>query len=241
MRRYIFYLAVGLLAFGIGSFVVFNFYLKTENISLNVSANSQTNFPTGFGFASGNSIKKQIEMQGQTLPIPKKKITNFGCNDRLFTAILSDLKREKDFALDAGFYLNNPENSSDCRDILFIEQLVDLNGDGKKELVVRGKNGFLCGVTGNCSTWIYEKVGNKYKKLLDTGGEILKVKKGSANGYKNIFVSVHDSCCSSYLYTYKFNGKKYKEVNCLFEDYGITGERSVMTCAEKSKQYEETN
>ena len=193
----------------------------------------------GFGFASGNSIKKQIETQGQTPPTPKKKVTDFSCKDRLFIAVLNDLKREKDSAENAKFYLNEPENFSSCRDILFIEQSVDLNSDGKKEFVVRGKNWFLCGATGNCSTWIYERIGNRYKKLLDAGGETLEVKKNSTSGYRNIFIKIHDSCCSSYLETYKFNGAKYKESNCLFEDYGITGERNVMTCAEKTKQSQE--
>ncbi len=31
MRRYTFYLSVALLAFGIGSFIVFKFYLKSQN------------------------------------------------------------------------------------------------------------------------------------------------------------------------------------------------------------------
>lgn len=239
MRRYTFYLSVALLAFGIGSFVVFKFYVKTENTSVIVQENSQTNSLVGFGFASGNSIKKQIELQSQISPTPKKKVTNFNCKNRLFNAVLNDLKRDKEFTENAEFYLNEPENSSDCRDILFIEHSIDLNNDGKKEFVVRGKNWFLCGATGNCSTWIYEKLGNGYKKLLDAGGETLEVKKNSTKGYKNIFIRVHDSCCSSYLETYKFNSAKYAESNCLFEDYEITGERNVMTCAEKTKQSQE--
>lgn len=151
---------------------------------------------------------------------------------------MNDLEREKGFIESAKYYLEE-DNPSNCTDILFIEQSVDLNNDGVEESVVRGKNWLLCGATGNCSTWIYGKFGNKYKKLLDTGGKSLEVKQKSGKNYKNIFVRVHDSCCSSYLQTYKFDGKKYKEDNCLFEDYRTTGEKNLITCAEKTRQIQE--
>jgi hypothetical protein len=238
MRRYTFYLSVALLAFGIGSFVVFKFYWKAENVSPKVEQINETNvFMKRFGDARSDLKREVMQTPIENQPLVKKK-TNLTCNDKILSTVLADLKKEKDFNNDVKYYLEE-NNASDCKDILFIKKTVDLNNDGIDEVIVRGKNWLLCGATGNCSTWIYGKFGKKYKKLLDTGGETLEVKKKSKNGYKNIFVSVHDSCCSSYLQTYKFDGAKYKEGNCLFEDYGTTGERMVMTCAEKTKQSQE--
>lgn len=204
---------------------------RQERVSVN---KVETNILTkSFGDARSDLRKNILEIQVEKqLPNEKKK-TTFTCNDKLFQTVLRDLKKERDFNEGAKYYLEE-NNPSDCKDILFVEKLVDLNNDKNKEAVVRGKSWLLCGATGNCSTWIYGKFGNKYKKLLDTGGEILEVKKISTNGYKNIFVSVHDSCCSSYLETYKYNGAKYKEGNCLFEDYGTTGKKHITTCAEET-------
>ena len=184
-----------------------------------------------------SDFKKVSEIPTE-IQLPVKKKTTFTCNNKILFSVLIDLRKEKDFNESVAYYLED-NNPSDCKDILFIEKSIDLNDDGIKEAVVRGKNWLLCGATGNCSTWIYGKFGNKYKKLLDTGGETLEVKRNSTNDYKNIFVRVHDSCCSAYLATYKFNGKKYKEASCLFEDHTPSGERYLMTCAEKTKQSQE--
>lgn len=237
MRRYTFYLSIALLAFGIGSFVVFKFYLKAESVSSKVQEMSETNiFVNKYGDVRSN-LKKVSETPIEN-PLPVKKQNAFTCRDKILSVVLTDLRKDKVFNESAKYYLED-DNPSSCKDILLVEKSVDLNNDGIKEAVVRGKNSLLCGGTGNCPIWIYEKTGARYKKLLFTGGETLEVKSNSANGYRNIFVRVHDSCCSSYLYTYKFDGEKYKESMCLFENYWVNGKNFLMTCAEKTKQNQE--
>lgn len=50
MRRKVLYLAIGLMTFGIGSFIVFNFYVKTQNVSSinDVNENSKVEITDNF-------------------------------------------------------------------------------------------------------------------------------------------------------------------------------------------------
>ncbi len=234
MRRWFFYLLIGLSSFGIGSVIAERFNRQTEKIF----PNTQEVFKTrSFGNFREDIRRNSLQFPIENQPAVKKK-SAFTCNNKILSAVLNDLRKQKDFDEDAKNHLEFSDDS-DCQDILYINQTVDLNGDGINEFVVRGANFFLCGATGNCQMWIYKKSGNSYKKLLDTGGEILLVKKNLTSGYKNIFVRNHGSCASSYQTTYKFNRGKYEESQCLFVDDSMPGSKYITTCAKESARIEE--
>ena len=233
MRRYTFYLAVALLAFGIGSFVVYQFYLKPEP---KVAETSGTDiFMQRFDDVRVEIKKRALERSSKTQISVEKK--TFTCGNKILSVVIDDLRRDKIFNEDFENYLEESD-SSDCRSMLFIEQFVDLNSDGINEFIVRGNSSLLCGGTGNCQTWIYKKSGSSYKKLLETSGEYLLIKKTSTNSYKDIFVKDHDSAYSSYQMTFKFDRNKYKESKCLYVEDLLTNQKYITTCAEKLGKYQ---
>ena len=107
-----------------------------------------------------------------------------------------------------------------------------------KEAIVSGKHWLVNGATGNMGTWICQKIGNKYKVIFDDSAEEYVIKKSKTNGYRDVFVRFHASCCSSYQTTYKFQRGKYRENKCFFVDYGTTGIKNVITCAEENARIE---
>ena len=234
MRRWFFYLLIALTAFGVGSLIAKKFYWETEKIIPN---NTEVFKTRTFGDFREDLRKNSLQSPTDNQPAINKK-KSFTCNSKILSAVLKDSRRDRDFDTNFENYLE-ASGDSDCQDILQINQTVDLNGDGINEFVVRGNSSFLCGATGNCSMWIYKKSGNGYKKLLDTGGEYLTVKRSSTNGYKNIFVRDHESASESYQTTFKFNRGKYEESRCLFVDEFLPGNKSITTCAEESARIEE--
>lgn len=202
MRRYIFYILVALLTFGIGSFLALKLFL---NFNPNTSASpeflsslsSNPVLETTFPKLTNSSFKKE--------EIPAKPF----CNDKNILSVWQFLLKDR-------YFREWPQDlnaSLDCKDMLEIKQ-IDLNEDGNKEILLRGKN--LCSAVGNCPYWIYQKQGKSYQKLLsDTdyidvsklGEQMLKTK---SNGYHDILLKGHLSASDTSYAFYKFDGKKYR-------------------------------
>lgn len=226
MRKFFFYIATAFLAFGIG---VGLYYLFTyqRNSTTNSTFINQTNY---------GSLRKDLENNKsdsvEKIETEKPK-TKQKCENKLFSIVIRDLLTD-DKTFDKEYFA-----SMNCEKLFVVEKLTDLNNDSKNEYIIRGEGGtLLCSATGNCLWWIYKKIGNNYKKLLEANGKYLEVQKKHYSNYKNIDVKFRDSCCSFYQTTYKFNGKIYRENNCDYVDYGTTGIKSVMSCKEYDKQYQ---
>ena len=238
MRRYILYIAVALLAFGIGSFVVFKFYWITEekpNIAEEQKSIAEIqiekHFGTGFGI--GSSERRLNE------PIYIPKLHKATCSDKKLLPIWNELKKDKDFREAAkDFYMQ-----ADCTEMLDVQK-IDLNDDGQKEIVLWGQNGNLCGATGNCTLWIYENKNGKYKLLLRAGAynaetRWFEVKKAKSGGYRNLLLKTHFSGYETTYAFYKYNNNKYVKGKCLIYSYFISeDEPSVMTCKEYNEETE---
>lgn len=234
MRRYTFYLAVALFAFGIGLFFVFKFYWKiNETVNINETKHIETEVVTdknvGRGYASGNS-----SIFNQTVSnVEKPHIT---CGDKNILPFWNELRKDKRFRERAkDFYME-----ADCSEMLEIQK-IDLNSDGQKEFVLWGRNGNLCGGTGNCDVWVYERKNGKYKLLLQSNAyndetKWLELKKAKSNNYQNLLLKTHYSAAETVYEFYKFDGKKYVENKCLFYDYYSADKKpAIMTCKERFK------
>ena len=148
-------------------------------------------------------------------PVYPKKLS---CYDLTILPIWNVLKNDEQFKERVGF----SDDSPDCSEMLEIER-VDLNGDGSKEILVRGKNFHLCGATGNCGFWVFEKLRTRPRMLLsasdyvdvsDLGEQVLKTR---TNGYSDLLLKGHFSAAETGHYTYKFDGQKYIETKCMYE------------------------
>lgn len=100
-------------------------------------------------------------------------------------------------------------------------KLVDLNGDGKPEIVAQAsgtKSG--CSPTGNCPFWLFQRVTGGYSVLLDSEAQIFRVQANSTNGFRDIVLSRHSSAFESEVTEYKFNGSSYVSSACYDFQWG---------------------
>ena len=237
MRRTLFYLSVALLAFGMGSFVVFKFYwIVDESPAVNDVKKSgieiQTDKKNRFENANIGSI---VFSQTNESPSNNSK-TKTTCSDEKILPFWNELRNDKRFRERAkDFYME-----ADCSAMLEVQK-IDLNNDGQQESILWGRNGNVCGGTGNCDIWVYEKKNGKYKLLLQSSAyndetKWLELKKAKSNNYQDILLKTHFSAAETVYELYKFNGNKYIEDKCLFYDYSLRGEEpSIMSCRERFK------
>ena len=148
-------------------------------------------------------------------PVYPKELS---CYDLTILPIWNVLKNDEQFKERVGY----SDDSPDCSEMLEIER-VDLNRDGRKEILVRGKNFHLCSGVGNCAFWVLEEGRTRPRVLLsssdyadvsDVGEQVLKTR---SNGYSDLLVRGHFSAAETGHYTYKFDGKKYVEAKCMYE------------------------
>jgi hypothetical protein len=100
-------------------------------------------------------------------------------------------------------------------------ETIDLNDDGKSELIVQG----LCAPVGNCATWIYRKTGSGYQKLLEAEAQVVRLRRTVTNGYHDVAFEVHGSAYQSGIMIYKFDGKQYQLKECFDRDYSARDKR----------------
>ena len=202
MCRYAFYLSIALLTFGIGVFATIEFNKQSFEKDSIKPQTKETKIERTQSFVE--------EAKEET---PKQKV-KFQCKDKILLSVWNFLLEQNDFGNLANSVAD--EGISNCSEIFQINEFIDLNNDGVKEVIVRGKNSLVNSTTGNYGTWICQKVGHSYKVIFEESAEECKVKKSVTNGYRDIFIRGHASCCSSYLSTYKFHDGKYEESKCLF-------------------------
>lgn len=96
-----------------------------------------------------------------------------------------------------------------------VEQ-VDLNTDGKPELVLSGETSCLCGMHA-CVTWVYGKTSKGWKRLLKASGDGgVKLERTSTNGYRDVSTGA-GAAMYYYSSVFKFDGTQYKE--CIVKSY----------------------
>lgn len=204
------YLLVALLTFGIGSFIALNFYGKGQNEPRNIENPEikQPDFSSKIKPVKSYSIKEYEQIFSAASP--KKEVPqNPFCRDTKILPIWNQLINDKTFK----DWEADSRDSLDCSEMLDVKQL-DLNRDGQKEILLRGKNSNLCSPVGNCAFWIYSKNGKKYRKLIHSTDfwEITKmgnqVRKSKTKGYFDILLKGHMSASDTNYDFYKFDGKK---------------------------------
>ncbi len=209
MKKFSFYIATAFLAFGVGVSIVYFSFSKDEKTLNGVPFSTK---PAYSDFKTKIKNNPLIEAE----PIPDKPIGKTSCKNKLFLKIYESFLNSKDSDEDISNYID----TTNCEDNFRVEKVIDLNNDGKKEIIIRGIEGsFLCGGTGNCDEWIFEKTGKDYRQIFYASALSLTVKKEKTRNHNDIFTKYHFSAGETYETTYKFNGKKYIESNCNFVAY----------------------
>lgn len=212
MRRFTIYLLIGLITFTVGSFIALNIYWKAES-------DSPKNFAVQNNPQSAEQKKPWERLWTNTVSANERQETPTEpfCNNPKISKIWDFLQNDRDFKE------WNPitADSLDCEELLEIKE-IDLNRDGKTEIILRGQNN-LCSAVGNCAFWIFANDGKSYKKLLyatdyseaeDFGNQI---KTAKTNRFSDIVMKGHLTASDTTYETYKFDGKKYKQSKCLIE------------------------
>jgi hypothetical protein len=100
-------------------------------------------------------------------------------------------------------------------------ELLDLNGDGTKEIIAQGNGSGPCGGTGNCIVMVLQNTPAGWKCLLDSragrsggGFEMIRVLETATNGFRDIVLAAHDSASDRTLYLYRYHDGRYRKTDC---------------------------
>jgi hypothetical protein len=221
MRKYSFYFLIAVGTFGLGALSVFTIYWKisrpSETVQNKLENNSVTITRRGtVTIQSSNFISQENSISEK--PVQNE---NFICREQVSAFLLSRLKKDlntREFITD----FIKEKRINNCSELFELEKEIDLNNDGVKEQIIRAKNTskgmFLCGATGNCSTWILRRKNNSYQIILDAGSiEDIEIKDEITNGYKDLVTRGNSGAMNHYLGTFKFIGKKYQARKCVEE------------------------
>lgn len=144
---------------------------------------------------------------------PKKTF----CSDSEILPIWNALFRDKE----SREVLEYSTDVQDCREILEIKY-IDLNGDRRKEVLVRAVTIPSCGAVGNCDFWVLEKRTGRHRILLhgddywDASRMGEQVLRNRTKGYRDILLKGHFSASDTSYSTYRFNGNRYIESRCRY-------------------------
>lgn len=216
MRRFAFYLSVALLAFGIGSFVVFKFYFKHAEQPV-IAQTAETN-TVSKPELKDNTIQREMN-ENKVDDTKETVLKNLPCKDKNLRLVWDKIKNE--FA-DETFEDLADRGVRSCKDLFEVEKVIDLNGDKQVEIVVHQIAD--CPASGNCTFWVFQKEKNDFKPILDTNMiQSFNLRKTQTNGYKDLELRTWNTGFEYYVQLFKFNAGKYKAQKCWFETHQILG------------------
>ena len=106
---------------------------------------------------------------------------------------------------------DNPDLTADVK-------LIDLNGDGTKELTIR----WGCAMVGNCEFQIYAKLNWKSSLILSTDIVQTMERLRTKNlNYFDLKLGTHNTAFDTYYRIFRFNGLRYEQTRCWTESYAV--------------------
>jgi hypothetical protein len=220
MRRYTFYLAVALLAFGIGSFVVFKFYFQTVEQSFIAEkieiAENAPKIETKSEEIKYGCKEKELESfwedldKAEFLKVKREEI-KIRNTDAAFTSFPKSADNLKRFEEEWINFLKN----FNCAYFAGVDNdadLVDLNNDSEREIFVIGELG---NYHAEKELFVFQKKNGLWKTILfDIGNQETELKASKTNGYLDIETKTSISGGYQHLSIFKFNGNTYEEKVC---------------------------
>lgn len=138
---------------------------------------------------------------------------------KLTDAVLRQLKGNKSLS---EFFVGMPE--AKVRELAANTrvELVDLNGDGRPEVIAQGNGLGPCGGTGNCIVWIFQMTAAGPPRLLldsfqnEAGFQVVTIRPWTTNGFKDIVLGAHMNDTDRNLVWYKYGNGSYRRKACYF-------------------------
>lgn len=85
--------------------------------------------------------------------------------------------------------------------------------DGSQQVLVQGP-ALFCGANYNCSIWIFIRQRGQLHLALEAGGGALILRNTSSHGFRDVATAWHMSGFEEAFGVYRWNGRKYEEVDC---------------------------
>jgi hypothetical protein len=200
MRRYTFYFAVALLAFGIGSYVAMKSHQRISEKTLSPESKETQEKKTQQDISQKDDFPTDEQFEEWKMNSFKPVLEKWLKNQRIEEYI--NLERNDEWAA-------NSEHDARTK-------LIDVNAGGKNELALQTG----CAAVGNCEFWLFEKTKNSYKIILSINMvQQFKLKRNKSNGYFDLETKAHGSATSGGIAIYKFAGNEYKINKCFGYEY----------------------
>lgn len=218
MSQFVFRLLTFLLTLGVGLFFGFVKLNLNDDSALPKKQDEQVDkTPEHYNFFSPprSDTHGVEESVNTTNPLEVRRTF---CTDPKLRPIWNAIRRDREIRE----MLDYTTESPDCRD-MFEVKYVDLNRDGRKEILLRATAIQFCGAVGNCAFWIFERKGSRYRILHEGSDYVDRSKMGEqvlrtkTKGYNDILVKGHFTAAHTGFYYFKFDGRKYKDSKCLYE------------------------
>lgn len=173
-----------------------------------------------YDFLAVRKLAEPAPTEPKPTPIDQGELRKTFCSDPTIRPIWKLITRDPDVR-EALAYVWSPFGNPDCK-TMFELKYVDLDRDGREEILVRGGGSALCGAVGNCDFWVIKR-GRKglrvllhaddYTDATEMGKQVLKAR---TNGYADLLLKGHFSASATSYSTYEYNGRRYVESQCRY-------------------------
>jgi hypothetical protein len=217
MRRITFRLAVALVAFTFGTIVSFYVYQLSKKVS-----------PIETHEAANSVFKSELNQKVDKTTLTKQK-DKFVCEDKTIQLFWNDLK-EHSISLNRVM-----EPVKNCTDFLNVQEIRDMNDDGKKEIIARKTIIYERGEDDNI--WILqEQKDRRFKVIFSNRATFIEVKESRTNGYFDFQSSFRYPLGDSYGFVlHKYNGYEYAGMKCWEEMHSFADENGKLHKLENPK------
>jgi hypothetical protein len=176
--------------------------------------------PEKYDFFAGHKQIESTSPEQNSVRIDPSEVRKTFCSDPAIRPIWKLIRRDPEVR-EALEYVWSPFGDSDCK-AMFELKYVDLDRDGRAEILVRGGGTALCGAVGNCDFWVIKRERTGLRLLLhaddyidatDMGKQVLKTR---TNGHADLLLKGHFSASETSYSTYKYNRRRYVESRCRY-------------------------
>jgi len=159
-----------------------------------------------------------IARPGENPPLAPAKL-ELSCYDLQIQPVWKELKNDSEFKA----RMEGLTGIYDCAGMLEVKH-IDLNNDGRVEILARGKALPLCGrPPSGCGLWVFSNKEDRYRVLLsyldvgDTASVENLLRKSRTRGYADLLLKNFGEYNDPIYSTFIYNGRDYVESSCVYE------------------------
>jgi len=237
MRRYTFYLSVGLLAFGIGFYFVYGLALrKSETLSESVIPLNIETPPMVYSNQEKEKSRRQDYLSNeQRAYFLFENTINKWLSGQKITVPVEPSAETLEKIIESKLNIVDERGLLESAKKVYKPSLMDANGDGKPELTISSN----CLPNLSCEFWIFKKVKDEFKVILNTPVEVenFSLRKSKTKAYFDVQTthSYSQSETTLGMAIHKFDGEQYVLEECYEYQHLYRNKNGKMRKIEKPK------